>query len=401
MGRPPLAPGTFGAISSGQDGKGRYVARARFRNFDGSYSMPSATGNSAGAAERALRVKLLTLASHAPMGTDITPNTFLTQVTAAWLDEITDEKRLRPQSIRQYRHIVERLINPTLGQLRVREVTVGAVDGFLRARAREHPAQAKMAKHVLSRVMNLAERHQAIRYNPVSSVRGLRSDHQEIRALEPHQVAVVRDILRAHRNPEKNTGVTFMGPKPTSDLADIVDVMLGTGLRIGEVLALRWSDVDLSSEKATISVTGTIIKVDGKLDRQSEPKSRAGRRTLVLPSFAAGVLLRRQIENPPNDFDAVFPSRAGTWMSDHNVRRRLRDALAETDYSWVSTRTFRKTVATLIDRTAGAKSAARQLGHASEATTEGHYIAKTAIAPDLSGVIEEHLAPRHRDAPQR
>ncbi len=45
-------------------------------------------------------------------------------------------------------------------------------------------------------------------------------------------------------------------PKATSDMADIIDLMLGTGSRIGEILALRWRDVDLDA--ARVRITGTI-----------------------------------------------------------------------------------------------------------------------------------------------
>ena len=52
--------------------------------------------------------------------------------------------------------------------------------------------------------------------------------------------------------------------------------------------------------------------------------------------------------------------------------------------------TFRKTVATLIDKEADTKSAAAQLGHASEQVTDTYYVAKPVLAPDVSEILE-HL----------
>ena len=43
------------------------------------------------------------------------------------------------------------------------------------------------------------------------------------------------------------------GPKPTSDMADIIDLMLATGARIGEVLALRWNDIDLDAPRPNLT----------------------------------------------------------------------------------------------------------------------------------------------------
>jgi integrase len=66
----------------------------------------------------------------------------------------------------------------------------------------------------------------------------------------------------------------------------------------------------------------------------------------------------------------------------------------------VTPHTFRKTLATIIDREADAKSAAAQLGHSSEATTKGYYIVRSAMAPDLTGgLIERNLSPQRNDEP--
>jgi len=391
-----MTVGTFGAISRTQVSATKWKARARYRDYDGTTRYVTAFGPTAAAAERALRLVLLKRAATAPSNGDITPDTLVSALTAAWLEQITDEGRLKPQSVFQYRHHAETLIGPALGALKLREVTVGAVDRFLRGLAREHPAQAKMVKTVLSQSMNLAERHQAIQRNPVAAVKNLRNSDNEVRALQPGQAEELRRIVKEWRATDVTTGRRPRGPKPTGVVPDLVEIMLGTGLRIGELLALRWQDVDLTGAKATLTVTGTIVYLKGRgYFRQPEPKSKSGRRTIILPAFAAGVLLRRQMDGPKSDLDAVFPSRAGTWMSDANVRTALRKALAGTDFQdWVTPRTFRKTVATVIDQDVDAKTAAKQLGHSRETTTTRYYIETAKVAPDMSDVIERRLGPQ-------
>jgi integrase len=54
------------------------------------------------------------------------------------------------------------------------------------------------------------------------------------------------------------------GPRHTGDLADVVDLMLATGARIGEVIALRWQDLDLVADRPTLTICGTIVYVKGK-----------------------------------------------------------------------------------------------------------------------------------------
>jgi integrase len=104
-------------------------------------------------------------------------------------------------------------------------------------------------------------------------------------------------------------------------------------------------------------------------------------------------LLARKLTATENPNDAIFASRRGTWMSP-NVRRQWRQARAETELTWVTPHTSRKTVATLIGKEADTKSAAAQLGHASEEITNRYYIAKPAVAPDVSDILEQLAAHR-------
>ena len=71
------------------------------------------------------------------------------------------------------------------------------------------------------------------------------------------------------------------------------------------------------------------------------------------------------------------------------MRRQWRQARADTGLEWVTPHTFRKTVATLIDKEADTDHAAAQLGHGSKEITKKHYIVKPAIAPDSSNILEQ------------
>lgn len=106
---------------------------------------------------------------------------------------------------------------------------------------------------------------------------------------------------------------------------------------------------------------------------------------LVRLAVAAAVAL--QVD--PDEINAIFASRRGTWLSPQNVRRQWRQARAETGLEWVTPHTFRKTVATLIDKEADADSAAAQLGHKTKEMTKKHYIVKPVLAPDSSSILEQ------------
>jgi integrase len=215
-------------------------------------------------------------------------------------------------------------------------------------------------------------------------------------SLVDEQLQAVRSAIRAWQEPKPGKP----GPRHTSDLADIIDLLLATGARIGEVLAVRWEDLDLAAARPTLTISGTIVYVKGKgFFRQAWTKSDAGYRTIVLPHFAVAMLLARKLTATGNPHDAVFASRRGTWLSPNNVRRQWRQARTATGLEWVTPHTFRKTVATLIDNEANTKSAAAQLGHSREEVTETYYVAKPAQAPDMSEILEQLGANRTADHP--
>lgn len=284
----------------------------------------------------------------------------------------------------RYRDTVERIVVPGLGGRRIQETTTSVLDRFLKVLAKDRPGQAKQAKVVLSGMLGLAARHDAVRTNPIRDVSMPRNKRKPVRALTVDDIEVLRrGVALWQTDPHQR------GPKRAPDLLDVVDFMLATGARIGELGAIRWSDVDLSAVRPTVTISGTVVRVSGQgLFRQPHPKSAAGFRTVTLRRFAVETLLRRQVMGYPNPHDVVFPSSTGTLRDPHNLRRQWRDARAAAGFEWVVPHSFRKTVATLIDRETGTRDAASQFGHSGTAVTAAHYVQRATIAPDMSEVLE-------------
>jgi integrase len=181
------------------------------------------------------------------------------------------------------------------------------------------------------------------------------------------------------------------GPKRNPRVLDVADVELGTGPRPGEALALRWSDVELDHKPARITFSGTIIRIKGKgLIRQAWTKTDSGHRTVVLPQFVIDTLRRVEAEAIDNDLDLVFPNRDGGIWDPHNFNRLWRQARGE-KFAWVTPKTFRKTVVSLIAEQYGPQAAAQRLGHANDSVTKRRYIDQPTQAPDLTAALR-HLA---------
>jgi len=381
-GRPPTSLGTWGTIRTKQVREGVHRARTRIRDKDGATREVTATGTTIAAAERALREKLVDRAT--PTQQAITADTTIAKLAAVWLKYLRDEDRIEATTINEYERVLTKVVIPELGGLRLREVTTSRLDLFLvRLRATSLSRQRK-TKVVMGAMLGLAVRHDALAVNPVQQTSRIHREKSENRSLTLEDLDTVREALRAW------TAKQRPGPKSSSDMADIIDLMLATGARIGEILAVRWTDVDLDATRPSLTINGTIKSEPGKgTYRKASPKSDASVRTVVLPDFAVAVLRRRVSTAKKNPYDAVFSTRNGTWQQVNNVERRWRQIRQDTGLDWVTPHTFRKTVATLISERVDAETASQQLGHSSPAITREFYISKPAIAADVAHVLEE------------
>ena len=197
----------------------------------------------------------------------------------------------------------------------------------------------------------------------------------------------VRAAIREWANAEKRNG-----PKSV-DLPDIVEMLIATGMRIGELLALRWSDIELTPppERRDDESWFPWLMVNGQITSKGKRvdygKTHAAIRPIALPDWAAALLRRRKVAQTPNDLDAVFVTRNGTWHYPTNVQGRLWHIRQLDDYADlaalrdVSPHSFRRTVATEIDEVYDAEAAMNQLGHTSKTVTERHYINRKLSCP--------------------
>ena len=137
----------------------------RYRDWDGTVRLIERRGATKGAATKALTLAIRDR-SRASSGSDITPDTKVAVLAEQWFSEVSSGS-LSPSTLEVYGDMLKRLIIPALGNLRVRELTVGSVDRHLNAVKVKHgPAVAKTDRTVLSGLCKLACRHDALGSNP-------------------------------------------------------------------------------------------------------------------------------------------------------------------------------------------------------------------------------------------
>ncbi|MDR6868934.1 integrase [Microbacterium resistens] len=383
MARPPLVIGTWGKIARVQHA-GSWVAFARFRDYDGVTRQVERGGKTGAAAEREL---LAALRDRARLpNEDITPETRMNRVIDDW-DKQLDDRDLSDGSRTTYRRQLKH-IRKAMGALQLREVTVQAVDRFLVAlQASSGPETARISRVVLSGVCQRAVRKGAMSANPVRDADTIPRKKPVVETLDVAAVGIVRSQLRAW-----DAGRDKRNRPRVTDLADPVDMILGTGIRTGEVFALRWEDLDLDAKVPLVHITGTAIhKPKVGLDRQEHPKTEESNRTLKLPKFVVDMLRRRR-ESRNGLY--VFGSTAGTMRSPNNFRTQWRAFRENNGYAdWVVPKTFRKAVATLVATISDDATAGDQLGHVKGSTiTRKNYIKRLHVGPDVRAILEQFAA---------
>lgn len=215
---------------------------------------------------------------------------------------------LRPLTRDSYRAVAENHIVPRIGPVLASRVTPELVRGVSDAMADAGLSASKRchALTVMRQAFGLAVGEGVLSHNPAVGVKRPKITQHEIHPLSPSQVAALREAATGHR--QEALFVTA----------------IGTGLRQGELFALRWDDVDL--DRATITVRRTVAELDGKFI-EGPPKSAAGRRTVTLPLFVVDairehrkLLMARGLAGCP----LVFPDRNGGFLRRQNVSRTLR-----------------------------------------------------------------------------
>lgn len=394
LGRSRLEIGDYGDVRAQATASGSFRAEARFRDWDGVVRKVTATGASRQAAKAALRRKLSDRADTAGQGATLTSESVLRDLGEEWLADVKIRTDLSPGTKDLYRRELNSLVMPVFGDFRLREITTGRVDQFLRQQAAVSYARARHSKVVLNLMFNFALRRDAVARNPVTGTAKLTRPKHAPRALTGEEIAKVRAAARAWRS-----GESLSGPKPDGQVRDLIEVMLGTGQRIGEALALRRCDVDLEARPAQVTVAGTLVVVKGQpVYRQDHPKSTASRRTVAIPDWTAAVLERRiaDLSDGPGG-QLLFSTRKGTPLAPYNARRTLRKILADAGLKdlEITPHSFRRTGATTIAWASDAEAAADFLGHTSSDITRAHYIQARPEQVDSAPARHlEALAPR-------
>lgn len=368
-GRPRTAIGTFGTIKVTALAPGRFCASTRHRDLDGRLRRVRATDRTERLAEAELKRRLAARRGFGSGGTLGIESSF-TALADQWLSDL-GTRTIGEGTKANYRDDLRLHVRPYFEHFSLAEITTARVETFLKAEAAVSYSRAKHSRTVLNQLFGYALRQDAIPRNPVEGTSPLARPKGRVRAMTLEQVQAIRTAAAEWR-----TGVGVMGPKPDGQVRDACEVMLGTSVRPGEVLALRGCDVFDGRKGMVVAVRGTVVyrKGEGSF-RQDHPKTDASVRMLPVPDFAADIIRARvKMLQPDQRQWTIFHNRTGAPLSPHNFTFREFVKLAGLADSGITPRWYRRTGATVLARGLSVEVAAAHLGHTSTAITEGHYI---------------------------
>lgn len=389
-GRPRTSIGTFGDIRLVDLGS-RYRAETRYRDLDGRLRKVRATAPSARAVRSLLKDRLAARVGYGSGGLLSLSSPF-GDLAELWLDDLAT-RDISEGTKENYRDDLRLHVRPFFAGYSLGELTTGRVEVFLKGELAISYSRAKHSKTLLSMLFAFALRHDALPRNPLEGTSNLIRPKHEVQAMTLAQVQQLRAAAAAWR-----TGPGVLGPRPDGTVRDVCEVLLGTSMRPGEVLALRPVDISETRQGMVAHIQGTVVerKKTG-CHRQDHPKTDASNRRIPVPEFAAQVIRQRLADMTPDQSGVtIFHNRFGKVLTLHNLRRTFRDVVKEAGLQGlgITPRWYRRTGATILARGISVDAATTFLGHTSTAITEKHYIqADTYVDQTPATLLDRALRP--------
>jgi len=313
-----------------------------------------------------------------------------------WLDTIAARK-VRPSTLATYRGYVRNRIVPALGKVRLDQLAPEHLEAFYRRCEKEGLAAATVLQihRIISRALKVAHRRGKVARNVATLVDPPSVYREEVRPLTAADARAVLDAAKGQRNAARWS------------------VALALGLRQGEALGLAWDAVDLDATRATLTVRQALQRrawehgcddpktcgTARKCPRRTggglvivRPKSRAGRRTIVIPpNLATDLRAHRATQRAErraahdgwvNEHDLVFVQPNGRPIDPRADHRAWQDLLSQAGVRAARLHDARHTMASLLlAQGVHPRVVMEIMGHSQIGLTLGTY---SHVAPELS-----------------
>jgi integrase len=293
------------------------------------------------------------------------------QHVAARIDQWEGLGEITPATAERYRGLLENQIKPHIGDIPIQKLKPADVERWhttLMTSGRKDgggalsPRMVRHAHRVLSKALKEGMRHDLVVRNVAASESPPKIDADEITVLDGNQIKALVEKLRGRA----------MYPRAMTALF--------TGIRRGELLALRWHHADLDGKNPVLRVREAIEETKAHGLRIKAPKTKNSIRDVTLPDIVVDALRdlkRHQLEQRialglgklPDDA-LIFPRQNGAPQSPRAFSKAWADVADDIGFPQITFHAFRHTHAShLIDAGIDVVKISRRLGHASPAIT--------------------------------
>ncbi len=291
----------------------------------------------------------------------------------SWLDSAAHG--LAPRTLKRYRAHVAHHLTPAFGRVRLAKLSPQPIQALYAAKLTEGvaPGTVRQMHAVLRRALGEATRLGLVPRNVATLVKVPRAARPEMQVLSPEEARILLAAVEGDR------------------LEALYVLALTTGMRLGEVLALRWTDVDLHTKAPALHVRATLRYVNADTYFFDPPKTPQSRRRIGLSSTAVEALRRhrtRQLEERLaagiawHDEDLVFCTPIGAAIcGNHLSGREFQALLRRAGLPRIRFHDLRHTCATLLLRCGvHPKVVSELLGHSTVTMTLDRY---SHVLPDM------------------
>lgn len=268
----------------------------------------------------------------------------------------------KPSTLGDYRSVIRAHLLPAFGSMRLEDVTADRIEGWKGTLRMSNRTKGKLLT-VLNGVTARARRLHRLPVNPMAD--GEKPRHRRATAIEVFSPEEILAVVRAADS--EQDGAIYL-------------TAAFTGLRRGELVALRWRDADFPAQR--VRVSGSYA--GGRL---TTPKSGKVRSVPLAPAVAEALARLGQREFWTSEDDLVFPGVVGGYLDASALARRYRTALKRADLRPLRFHDLRHTFGTRMIAKADIRRVQEWMGHADVATTMKylHYVER----PDEARLVAE------------
>ncbi len=301
---------------------------------------------------------------------------------------------LRPKTVYQYEKLIKRYIIPRIGNFKLKEIDFNTMEGFYNELLKSEVSirQIRYIHAVLHSAFKKAIRSGLLSRNPADGVAIPRLQSKEMKVLDESQVSL------------------FLIAAQYSRHYALYHLAIATGMREGEILGLRWDDLEWHS--GTLHVCRQIQSIPGKGNVICEPKTKSGIRSI---KFGEGLLhaLREhkhrqelEIQEAGNRWlynNLIFPSTRGTPLNISNLRKDFQRTLKKAGLEIIRFHDLRHTAASLmLNHNIPAIVVSKRLGHSKTSTTldiYGHLL--TGMQGEAASLMDQIITPIQIEIPKK